>query len=85
MMSDTNRPLNDHQITQLPNSELAKRTQSALDTFIQAVKQGGNVAEKAQIYNAYQDERLRRIKPINLINPSTPEKSRFRKGIILWK
>ena len=85
MMSDTNSSLNNHQITRLSNSELAQRTQAALDTFIQAVKRGGNVAEKAQIYNAYQDERLRRIKPINLINPSTPEKSRFRKGIILWK
>jgi hypothetical protein len=83
-MSDTTKSPNYREITRLSNSELARRTQAALDTFIQAVKQGGNVAEKAQIYNALQDERLRRIKPINLINP-LPEKSRFLRGIILQR
>jgi hypothetical protein len=81
MMSDTNSSPKYREITRLSNSDLAKRTQAALDAFIQAIKQGGNVAEQAQTYNAYQDERLRRLKPINLIN-SLPEKSRFRRGII---
>jgi hypothetical protein len=81
MMPDTT--VDYREITRLSNSELAKRTQDALDTFIQAVKQGGDVAEKARIYNAYQDERLRRITPLNLIKSPLPEKSRFGRGIIL--
>jgi hypothetical protein len=52
------------EIATLSNSELAKRTNMASDAFVQAVRHGGNVAEKAQIYNAYQDERLKRIKPL---------------------
>ena len=83
MMSDTTPDY--REITRLSNSELAKRTQVALDSFIQAIKQGGNVAEKARIYNAYQDERLRRITPLSLIKDPQPEKSRFGKGIILQR
>lgn len=81
MMPDTTPDY--HEITRLSNSELAKRTQDALDIFIQAIKDGGDVAEKARIYNAYQDERLRRITPLNLLKSPLPDKSRFGKGIIL--
>ena len=81
MMSDTTPDY--REITRLSNSELSKRTQAALDSFIQAIKQGGDVADKARIYNAYQDERLRRITPLSLIKAPLPEKSRFGKGIIL--
>jgi hypothetical protein len=82
MMPDAS--LDYREITRLSNSELARCTQDALDSFIQeAIKQGGDVAEKARIYNAYQDERLRRITPLNLIKSPLPEKSRFGKGIIL--
>ncbi len=63
-MSNARTYPNYHEITTLSNSELAKRTKMASDAFVQAVREGGNVAEKAQIYNAYQDERLKRIKPI---------------------
>ena len=49
------------EIIKLSNSELVKRAMAALDTFMEAIKLGGNVAEKAQLYNAYQDERLNRL------------------------
>jgi len=61
MMSDTHTRPNYREITKLSNRELADRTTAALEAFIQTVRQGGNVAEKAQIYNAYQDERLKRL------------------------
>jgi len=61
MMSDTQTPPNYREISKLSHRELAERTTAALETFIQTVRQGGNVAEKAQIYNAYQDERLKRL------------------------
>lgn len=63
-MSNIQIQPNYREIAALSNSELVKRTKLASDAFVQAVRQGGNVAEKAQIYNAYQDERLKRIKPI---------------------
>ena len=63
-MSNAIHVPNYRDITGLTNSELAKRTKAALDAFMKAVREGGNVAEKAQIYNAYQDERLKRINPI---------------------
>ena len=65
MITSTQSP-NYHEITQLPNSELIKRAKKALDAFMKAVKDGGNVAEKAQIYNAYQDERLKRVSPVKM-------------------
>ena len=61
MMSNTNTLPNYGEITQLSNTELVKRAKAALDTFMEAIKQGGNLAEKAQLYNAYQDERLNRL------------------------
>jgi len=61
MMSNTKISPNHRELTKLSNSELARRTQAALDTFIQAIKQGDDVAENAQIYNAYQDERMKRL------------------------
>ena len=67
-MSDTRTLPNYSEIIKMSNSELARRTKAALDTFMQTIKQGGNVAEKAQLYNAYQDERLKRIKPLNIMN-----------------
>ena len=81
MMSDITPDY--REITRLSNSELSQRAQDALDSFVQAIKQGGDVAERARIYNAYQDERLRRITPLSLIKAPQPEKSRFGKGIIL--
>jgi hypothetical protein len=60
-MSDTHSYPNYHEITQLSDSELAKCTQAALDAFMQVLEQGENAAEKAQLYNAYQDEQLKRL------------------------
>ena len=60
-MSDTHSGPNFHEIIHLSNVELAKRTKTALDKFMQSIKEGGNVAEKVQLYNAYQDERLNRL------------------------
>ena len=61
MMFNTQVSPHDHEITKLSNSELARNTKTALEDFIQAIKQGENVAEKAQIYDAHQDERLKRL------------------------
>lgn len=60
-MSNTTISPNYREIIQLSNSELVKRGNAALNAFMQAVRQGGNIAEKAQVYNAYQDERLKRF------------------------
>ena len=61
MMLNTKTSPNYDEIIKLSNNALATRTKAALDAFMQAVKQGGNVAEKARLYNAYQDERLNRL------------------------
>lgn len=63
-MSTTQTSPDYHEITQLSNSELAKRAKAAMEAFIRTIKQGGNVTEKAQLYNAYEDERLKRIRPV---------------------
>jgi hypothetical protein len=73
-MSDTYSDPNYHEITQLSNRELAKRTKAALDTFIQVVEQGGDVAEKEQLYNAYQDEHLKRLNIQKISVDSEPVK-----------
>jgi hypothetical protein len=57
---------NYHEIVRLSNSELSQRTKTALDEYIQAIKQGLNVAEKARLYEAYQDERLKRLNYIKM-------------------
>jgi hypothetical protein len=74
MMTDNHPQPDYHEITELSNSELANRTQAALDTFIEAIKEGRNVAEKAQLYNAYQDERLRRLTAKKLTVDSNSDK-----------
>ena len=66
MMSNLKTVPNYHEIVRLSNSELSQRTKDALDAFIQAVKQGDHVAEKAQMYEAYQDERLKRLNSIKM-------------------
>lgn len=58
--------INYPEIVRLSNSELSHRTRLALDEFIQAVKQGDQVNEKAKVYQAYQDERLKRLNYIKL-------------------
>jgi hypothetical protein len=60
-MSDTQTSPNYYEIVKLPNSELSQRAKVALEDFIQAVKKGEDVTEKAQLYQAYQDERLKRL------------------------
>ena len=60
-MSDTRTLPNYSEIIKLSNSELARRTMLALDEFIQTIKRGGNRVEKGHIYNAHQDERLKRL------------------------
>ena len=60
-MSDIQIAPNYREIVKLPNSELSQRTKVALEDFIQAVKKGEDVTEKAQLYQAYQDERLKRL------------------------
>ncbi len=65
-MSDLQMTINYPEIVRLSNSELSQRTRLALDEFIQAVKQGDEVNEKARIYQAYQDERLKRLNFIKL-------------------
>ena len=57
---------NFHEIVRLSNNELIQHTKDALDEFIQAVKQGDHVDEKAQMYEAYQDERLKRLNFIKM-------------------
>ena len=65
-MSATHTLPNYDEIIKLSNNALATRTKAALDAFMQAVTQGGNVVEKAQLYNAYQDERLNRLNVKNI-------------------
>ena len=65
-MSTTKTSPNYDEIVKLSNTALATRTKAALDAFMRAVTQGGNVAEKAQLYNAYQDERLKRFTSENV-------------------
>ncbi len=60
-MSDLQSVPNYHEIVNLSNSELGQRTKQALDEYIQAIKHAENVAEKARLYEAYQDERLKRL------------------------
>lgn len=60
-MSDIQIAPNYREIVKLPNSELSQRAKAALEDFIQAVKKGENVTEKALLYQAYQDERLKRL------------------------
>ena len=61
MLSNTKTSPNHRAVAKLSNSALAESTTAALEAFIQAVKQGEDVVEKAQIYDAYQNERLRRL------------------------
>ena len=75
MMADQHSQPDYHEITELSNSELAKRTQDALDTYIAAIKEGGDVTEKALLYNAYQDERLRRMTAKKLAVASNSDES----------
>jgi len=65
-MSNSKKSPDYDEIVKLSNTALATRTQAALDAFMQAVTRGGNVAEKAQVYNAYQDERLNRLNVKNI-------------------
>ena len=60
-MSDLELGPNYREIVKLSNNELAKRTKQALDEYIQAIKHADNVAEKARLYEAHQDERLKRL------------------------
>lgn len=60
-MAITNFSPNYQEIVRLPNFELSQRVKSALDEYIEAIRQGKNVAEKAEIYQAYEDERLKRV------------------------
>ena len=60
-MSDLQFVPNYHEIVRLSNMELGQRTKAALDEYIQAIKQGANVTDKARLYEAYQDERLKRL------------------------
>jgi len=48
------------EITELPNVELSKRTKAALDEFVQALKTGDHVSETGRVYQAYQNERVKR-------------------------
>ena len=65
-MADLQKVPNYHEIVRLSNSELSQRTKTALDEYIEAIKQGSNVAEKARMYEAYQDERLKRLNYIKM-------------------
>lgn len=60
-MSDLQSVPNYHEIVKLSNSELSQRTNQALDEYIQAIKNAEQVAEKARLYEAHQDERLKRL------------------------
>jgi hypothetical protein len=65
-MADLQSVPNYHEIVRLSNSELSQRTKTALDEYIQAIKQGVDVSEKARLYEAYQDERLKRLNYIKM-------------------
>jgi hypothetical protein len=65
-VADLQNVPNYHEIVRLSNSELSQRARTALDEYIQAIKQGNNVAEKARLYEAYQDERLKRLNYIKM-------------------
>ena len=79
-MSNTRTLPNYDEIIKLSNTALTKHTKAALDAFMQAVTQGGNVAEKAQLYNAYQDERLNRLNLKDIKIKSKPVKRTARMG-----
>ena len=64
MMSNSQLSPNYQEIIHLPSIELGQRIKSALDDYISAIRLGKDVAEKAQIYQAYEDERLKRLSEI---------------------
>ena len=51
---------NYHEIVHLSPVELNKRTKAALDEFILALKTGNQINEKGHLYQALEDERLKR-------------------------
>lgn len=53
--------INFQEITELPTVELSKRTKAALDAFVQALKSGEHISEKGRIYQAYENERIKRL------------------------
>lgn len=73
-MSNSKKSPNYDEIVKLSNTALTTRTKAALDAFMQAVTHGGNVADKAQLYNAYQDERLNRLNVKDIKMDSKPVK-----------
>ncbi|MCA0458653.1 MAG: hypothetical protein LCI00_32150 [Chloroflexi bacterium] len=64
MMSNARFSPNYQEIVRLPNVELVQRAKLALDEYIKAIRIGKNVTEKAKIYQAYEDERLKRLSQI---------------------
>ncbi len=60
-MSHTPMSPNLQKIIDLPQSELNKRTKAALDEFVQALKTGEAITKKGRIYQAYEDERMKRL------------------------
>lgn len=63
-MANSQSSPNYQEIVRLPNFELGQRIKLALDDYIAAIRLGKNVQEKAQIYQAYEDERLKRLSEI---------------------
>ncbi|MBI1277792.1 MAG: hypothetical protein GC179_06655 [Anaerolineaceae bacterium] len=56
-----NSRINIQEIRELPNVELSKRTKAALDEFVQALKTGEQISEKGRVYQAYENERIKRL------------------------
>ena len=53
---------NTQELVEMSASELSKRTKAALDEFVEALKTGDQISQKGRIYQAYEDERMKRQK-----------------------
>lgn len=63
-MSNSQLLPNYQEIMHLPSVELGQRIESALDDYISAIRLGKNVTEKTKLYQAYEDERLKRLSEV---------------------
>ena len=60
-MAYTRNTFNFQEIGDLPQTELNNRTKAALDEFMQALRTNDHIVQKGRIYQAYEDERMKRL------------------------
>ncbi len=60
-MAYTHNTFNFQEIVDLPQTELNTRTKVALDEFMLALRTNDQIVQKGRIYQAYEDERMKRL------------------------